>query len=96
MIKKMGSNGHITIPKEYITKLGLSQNTLVDVHIEGDRLIIEQQISIPKSQEYFFTKDWQKEEFEAQKDIQNGQITKTDNLEALFDILDGKKNGFPE
>lgn len=91
MLKKVGVNGQITIPKEFMKKLGLHHDDLIDIHIENSKLIVEQKMAIPKDQAYFFTPEWQKDEKEAEEDIKAGRVTKTKDLEELFDILDGKK-----
>ena len=43
----------------------------------------------PKNQAYFYAPDWQKEEKAAQKDIEEGRITKTKNIKDLLKELDG-------
>ena len=95
MLKKIGTNGQLTIPKEFMKKLGLHRNDLIDIRIEKNKLVVEQKLAIPKDQAYFFTPEWQKDEKEAEEDIKAGRVTKTKDLDELFDILDGKKKAGP-
>ena len=42
------------------------------------------QVAIPKDQQYFYTPEWKEEEREASGDIEEARITKTKNLNELF------------
>ena len=91
MIRKLGQNYQITIPKELVKSMGLHKNDYMNIHVENNKIIMEPQVVIPKDQAYFFTPEWQKDEKEAEEDIKAGRVTKTKDLDELFDILDGKK-----
>ena len=88
MLRKLGQNYQLALPKEIVTTLGLRINDYLDVRIEKHKIIVEPQLIIPKDQAYFYTSEWQKEEAEASQDIQKGRVTKTTNLKQLFGELD--------
>ena len=48
MIRKIGTNGQITIPKKFIKELGLRKDDLIDLRIEGNKIIGELKVAIPK------------------------------------------------
>jgi AbrB family looped-hinge helix DNA binding protein len=88
MIRKLGQNYQIALPKEVVNALHLHMNDYVDITIEENRIIVEPQLVIPKDQAYFYTSEWQKEEVEAHEDIRKRRVTKTKNLKELFKELD--------
>ena len=89
MLRKLGQNYQIAIPREIITALGLKIDDYLDIRVQDNKLIIEPQMIVPKDQAYFYTLEWQKEEKTAQEDIQQGRVTKTKNTKELFRKLDG-------
>jgi len=44
-------------------------------------------IHIPRDQAYFWTKEWQAGEREADEDLKAGRVTKTKNLKELLKVL---------
>ena len=50
MLRRIGVNGQITIPKDLVKALGLRPGDLLDIRIENSRIIMEPMTSIPKSQ----------------------------------------------
>jgi len=88
MLRKVGKNYQVALPKEVIKNLHLHANDYLDIKVKGNKIIMEPQIVIPKDQAYFYTPEWQKEEAEAQEDIKKGRVTKTKNLKQFFRELD--------
>ncbi len=88
MLRRLGQNFQIALPKEIVKLLRLHVNDYLEIKVKDDRIILEPQIIIPKDQAYFYTADWQKEETQAHEDIKNGRVTKTKNLKDLFKELD--------
>jgi antitoxin MazE len=88
MLKRLGKNYQIALPKEVVKNLDLHVNDYLDIKVEENKIIIEPQIIIPKDQAYFYTKEWQKEEAEAQEDIRKGHVTKTEDIDGLFTELE--------
>lgn len=88
MLRKLGQNYQVALPKVVVKMLQLQINDYLDVSVKGNKIVIEPQVMIPKDQAYFYTQDWQKEEQEATEDIKKGRVTKTKNTKELFKELD--------
>ena len=88
MLRKLGQNYQIALPKEIIETLHLRVNDYLDIKIENNKVIIEPQVVIPKDQAYFYTSEWQKEEMKADEDIKTGRVSKTKHIKELFKKLD--------
>lgn len=88
MLRKLGKNYQVALPKEVVNTLHLHIDDYLDIKVKDNKIIVEPQLVIPKDQAYFYTSEWQKEEAEAHQDIKNGQVTKTKNLKELFKELD--------
>ena len=88
MLRKLGKSNQVAIPKEIVANLGLRKDDYLDIYIENNKIVIEPKVLVPKDQAYFFTKEWQIDEQEAEKDIREDRITKTKNLDELFQVMD--------
>lgn len=88
MLRKLGQNYQVALPKEVVRTLHLHINDYLDIRTKDNKIILEPQLVIPKDQAYFYTPEWQKEEAEAREDIKKGRVTKTKNLKGLFKELD--------
>ena len=71
-----------------LKKLHLNSNDYIDVYIEDNKIILEPKIVIPRDQAYFFTEEWQKDEHQAEQDIQSGRVTETADLDELMEEMD--------
>ncbi len=89
MLRKLGRNYQIALPKEVVKTLHLHINDYLDIRVKDNKIIIEPQLVIPKDQAYFYTPEWQKEEADAHQDIKKGRATKTKDLKELCKELDG-------
>ena len=88
MLRKLGKNYQVAIPREIIRDLGLNQEDYMDIYISESKVIMEPKTMIPKDQAYFYSDQWQAGEKEAEKDIKEGRVTKTKNIDELFEKLD--------
>lgn len=88
MLRKLGQNYQVALPKEVVKTLHLHINDYLDIKTKDNKIIIEPQIVIPKDQAYFYTPEWRKEEARAHEDIKKGRVTKTKNLKELSRELD--------
>jgi len=88
MLRKLGQNNQIALPKELIKMLHLKINDYLDIRLEDSKIVIEPQVVIPKNQAYFYTPEWQKDEAKASEDIKEGRVTKSKNSKELFKKLD--------
>jgi bifunctional DNA-binding transcriptional regulator/antitoxin component of YhaV-PrlF toxin-antitoxin module len=68
--------------------LGLKKDDYLEIYIDNNKIILEPKVLVPKEQAYFFTRQWQVGEQDAEDDIRKGRITKTKNLDELFQEMD--------
>lgn len=88
MLRKLGQNYQIALPKEIVRDMHLNVNDYVDIHVRNNEIILEPQVVIPKDQAYFYTPQWQEDEQKAGEDIAKGRVTKTKGVKELFKKLD--------
>ena len=88
IITHIREKSQITIPKDLIKKLNLKIGDSIDIDIENDRIIIKPVVIIPKAQAWFWSKEWQQGESQAEKDIENGQVERFNSTQELFEDLD--------
>jgi len=88
MLRKLGKSNQVAIPKNILDSLGLSKDDYLEVYVEDDKIIMKPIVPVPKDQAYFYTKEWQIEERQADKDIAEDRVTKTKNMEELFRMMD--------
>lgn len=70
----IGAKHQVTLPKEIVRKAKLSQGDALEVVCRGDEIILRPQIHIPRDQAYFWSKEWQAGEREAEEDIRAGRV----------------------
>ena len=88
MLRKLGKSNQIALPKKILNNLKLKENDYLDVYIEDNKIVLEPKILITKEQAYFYTQEWQIDEKNAEADLKKGRVTKTKDLEDLFQELD--------
>jgi len=88
MLRKLGQNYQIALPRAFVTALRLHADDYLDIAIKDNKIVIEPQIMVPKSQAYFYTPEWQKDETDAGEDIKHNRTTKTKNVKELFKKFD--------
>jgi AbrB family looped-hinge helix DNA binding protein len=71
---KIGPKHQITIPKEIFKKLSLEVGDVLEAKQEGEAIYLVPQKLIPKEQAWFWTKEWQEKEREAEGDIKRGRV----------------------
>ncbi len=69
----LGAKHQVTLPKEIIKQAHLSPGDPFEVIYEKDAIILRPQVHIPRDQAYFWTKEWQAGEREADEDIKAGR-----------------------
>ena len=84
---KIRTKSQITIPKEIMDKLGLKEGNELDIKIENNKILLRPMIMIPKDQSWFWTKEWQEEEKEIDKEKKEGKIKKVNNINELMEDL---------
>lgn len=87
---KVKRNYQITIPQNLRRLIRLSVGDYVEVNIQDDTLVIRPVKVIHPDQEYFFTKEWQEKEAEADREIAAGKVVGP--FENVPDALKALKN----
>lgn len=88
MITQLRKKAQITIPQELIKKLNLKAGDNIEINVEDNKLILKPVVVVPKEQAWFWSKEWQQAEKQAEKDIMNGKVKKFNSAQELFDDLD--------
>lgn len=70
----VGVRNQVTLPKAIVKQCRLKPGDPVEIAFDGERIILEPQVHIPRSQAYFWTKEWQAAEREADEDIRRGRV----------------------
>ncbi len=92
MLRKVGVNYQVALPREVVKKLHIHKSDLMDIRIVDGGIYMKPQVSIPKDQAYFFTPEWQEGEKEASEDIKAGRVSKAKNIDDLTEIMEGKRD----
>jgi antitoxin MazE len=71
---RIGPKHQITIPKRIFDALNLEVGDFLEAGIEDNTIVFVPKKLIPKDQAWFWTKEWQKREREADKDIREGRL----------------------
>ena len=87
---KITRHGQVTLPASIRKKLGIQEGDIVEVLIEDDRAVLLPKKIVDKSQAYFWSKDWQEAEKEANEDIKSGRVKTFETAEQLIKDLDGE------
>lgn len=83
--------GQITIPKEIIDELELKEGEMLEIRVEDGRMVIVPTIAVAKDQAWFWTDEWQREEREVEKQIQESRISKPMGADEAMKFLDQLK-----
>ncbi len=87
-LTKVGKRHQVTIPKEIFERLKLKEGDHLEVVDKDNTIVFIPSKVIPKDQEWFYTKEWQDKEREADEDIAKGNISGPfDNAEDLLKSL---------
>lgn len=72
---RFSKRSQITIPKKIVEALQLQEGDELDVELDQQgRIVIEPTVSIPKSQAFYWTKEWQEAEEVAEEQKKYGDI----------------------
>ena len=88
MITKLRGRSQITLPSDVVKKLKLSAGDNLEITLEDDKIVIKPVIIIDRSQAWFWSKEWQEKEKEADEDIKAGRVFRAEDADDLFSQLD--------
>ncbi|MFH2065349.1 MAG: AbrB/MazE/SpoVT family DNA-binding domain-containing protein [Pseudomonadota bacterium] len=86
---KIGPKHQITIPKEVFRSLNLEVGDFLDTRVQDNTIVLIPKKLVDKDQEWFWSKDWQEREKEADEAIANNETTGP--FEKASDVLKALK-----
>lgn len=72
---RIGPKHQITIPAEVFKKLQLREGDFLGAIVKDTEIVLKPKRLISRDQEWFWTKEWQKKEKEADEDIKAGRLS---------------------
>jgi AbrB family looped-hinge helix DNA binding protein len=85
---KVRRNYQITIPQNLRKKFNLDVGDYAEIDLQDDTIVIRPVKVIHPGSEYFYTKDWQEKEAEADRDIEKGDtVGPFDNAKSALRAL---------
>jgi len=85
---KIRRNFQITIPQDLRKQINLEVGDYVEADVQNGALVIRPVKVVASDQEYFFTKEWQEKEAEADRDIAEGNLAgPVDNVKDALRVL---------
>jgi len=72
---KVRRHYQITLPSSLRKKFNIAEGDYMEVEDRNEGILIKPVKVIPSGQEYFYTKEWQQGESEADKDISEGRLS---------------------
>ena len=89
---KVKKNYQITIPQALRRLIRLAVGDYVEIDVQEGLLVIRPVKVVHPDQEYFFTKEWQKKESEADRDIAEGRLAGPfENIDEALQALKNSK-----
>lgn len=87
MVGRIQKNFNLTLPKAIRERLHVSMGDFITFLVLEEGVLLKPKKLVDSSQAYFWTKEWQKEELEAEEDIKAGKVSKTKNVKELIKQL---------
>lgn len=89
-ITRIGPKHQITIPQEVFDQLGLQPGDFLEVQVQGEVLRLIPQKLIPRDQVWFWSKEWQEREQEADEAVARGELSGP--FESVDDLIQHLRN----
>lgn len=86
-LARVKKNFQITLPNQIRKKYKISVGDYITIDEEGRKIVIKPVKIVDSDQEYFHTKDWQKKEAEADRDLAEGRYKDFGNVDDLIKDL---------
>jgi len=87
---KVTRHGQITLPSSIRKRLGIEEGDLVEIEIEDEKAVLLPKKLVDKSQAYFWNRNWQESEREADDNIKAGQVKTFNTVDELIKDLDNE------
>jgi len=85
---KVTRHGQITLPVSVRKQLGIEEGDLIEIDVEDEKAVLMPKKLVDKSQAYFWTRQWQEGEREADEDIKAGRVKTFDSVDELIQDLE--------
>jgi len=72
---KIGPKHQITIPKDVFNSLRLEVGDFLETRVEDNAIVLIPKKLVSKDQEWFWSKEWQENEREADEAISKGEVS---------------------
>lgn len=86
-IGKVNKHGQVTIPADLRKAVQIEAGDYLEFKIVNEAIQIFVKRFIDKDQAYFWTREWQEGELEADKDIKAGKVKAFDSVDELIKDL---------
>ena len=86
-VVKVQKNKNITLPVWLLTHFRVGVGDFIRLEETRNGVLMKPAKLIDPSQAYFWTKEWQEGEREAEEDIRKGRVKKFKSVKALMDEL---------
>ena len=90
---KVTRGGQVTIPADLRRQAGIEIGDYVEMRMVDGRLVLVPKQLIDKDQTWFWTKEWQTAEREAEDDLRAGRVEAFETLDGLIADLDADEAG---
>lgn len=87
-VVKLTTNQTVRIPTALVKALRLKNGTDFMIRAEEENIVLTPMVKIPKSQAYFWTKEWQAAERRADEDIKHSRVKTFNSMKDLIADLD--------
>lgn len=88
MVLQVRRNFQITLPSAIRKRLGLKVGDILKTTLKEGKIVISPAKTIDAEQAWFWAKEWQEAEKEAEEDIKSGRVKKFKNVQELINDLD--------
>lgn len=84
MLVELKQKSQVTIPAELVKKMKLKTGDKLEIEEQEGRLVITPVVIIPREQLWYYSKEWQKDEFKAEQQIREGKVSLAKSKSALL------------
>jgi antitoxin MazE len=90
MLLRIRRNAQITLPAGVRKAAHLEDGDLLDCEVQNGQIVLTPKKLVNKQDMWFWSREWQQAEAEAQKDIERGEVAEFESVDDLIDHLKGE------
>jgi len=87
MLLTVRKNAQITLPAGIRRKAHIEEGDILEAEVRGDEITLKPKKLVDKSQAWYWTKEWQEAERQADEDIAAGRVKEFDTVDELIKDL---------